>query len=200
MSLITISALYGAGGSHVAPALARRLDVPLLGRPEEPESDVASEGQSGGNLLSRVASLAVSWGTPPGLTTDDLLPDEARRRELEQEVRVFAAHGRGVILGRGAAALLRDHPRTLHVLLDGPKEGRVRQGMAIERIGRAAAERRLASTDRFRHAYLVGLYGVDVDAPGTFHLALDSTAIALPDCVEIIADVARRFTGPSSAG
>jgi cytidylate kinase len=193
MTLVTISALYGAGGSQVAPALARRLGVPLLGRPQEPESDVASEGRARGNLLSRAASIAVAWGTPPGLTTDDLLPDEARRRELEQEIRTFAREGRGVILGRGAAALLRDHPGTLHVLLDGPREARVRQGMAIERIDRAAAERRLQDTDRFRRAYLVGLYGLDVDAPGTFQLALDSTAIALEDCVEIIADAAARF-------
>jgi len=150
MTVVTISALYGAGGSVVAPALARTLDVPLLGRPEEPESDVASEGRATGNLLSRVASLAVSWGTPAGLTADELLPDEARRRELEREVRAFAEQGRGVILGRGAAALLRDGP--LHVLLDGPEEARIRQAMAIERIDRAAAERRLTNTDRFRRA------------------------------------------------
>ena len=38
--------------------------------------------------------------------------------------------------------------------------------MAIEEIDRPTAERRLARTDRFRRAYLEGLYGVDVRAPG----------------------------------
>jgi cytidylate kinase len=195
MTVVTLSALYGAGGSLVAPGLARALGVPLLGRPEEPESDIASEGRpTGGSLLSRAASIAVSWGTPAGLTADELLPDEARRRELETEVRAFAEQGRGVILGRGAAALLHGRPGVLHALLEGPVEARIEQAMILERIDRAAAERRLHNTDRFRRAYLEGLYGVDPDAPGTFHVILDSTALDLAVCVEILADIARRLT------
>jgi hypothetical protein len=46
--------------------------------------------------------------------------------------------------------------------------------------------------DRFRHAYVEDLYGVNVREPGIFHLVLDSTAIALEDCVELIADAAAR--------
>ena len=71
---------------------------------------------------------------------------------------------------------------------------RVLQGMTIEGIDRPTAERRLHHTDRLRRSYLEGLYGVDADAPGTFQLVLDSTAIALDDCVEIIADVASRIS------
>jgi cytidylate kinase len=144
-----------------------------------------------GRLLSRCASVAVAWGTPPGLTADELLPDEPRRRELEREVRTFAQPGRGVILGR-AAVLLRSDPRALHVRLDGPAPARVTQATAIEGIDREAAERRLRHTDRFRRAYLETLYGIDPTAPGVFHLTLDSTAITLADCVEIIADAAQR--------
>ncbi|MEA2312408.1 MAG: hypothetical protein QOE28_2376 [Solirubrobacteraceae bacterium] len=206
MTLVTIAAYYGAGGSRIAPDLAQRLDVPFLGRPELPEplasdeprgreAEVACEGfdtESGG-LLSRLASMAVAWGTPAGLTIEDLLPDEARRRELDREVLAFSSGGGGgVILGRGAAVLLRDTPGALHVLLDGPAEARVRQAMAIEEIDRRTAERRLARLDRFRRAYLEGLYGVSVREPGVFHLVLDSTAVPLADCVELIADAARR--------
>ena len=62
MTLVTISASYGAGGSRVAPALAERLGVPFLGRPPVPElpSDrrgaSGDEGLGGGGLLSRIAS------------------------------------------------------------------------------------------------------------------------------------------------
>ena len=143
--------------------------------------------------------MAVAWGTPPGLTTDELLPDEPRRRELEREVRAFARPGRGVILGRGAAVLLRSDPRALHVLLDGPAPARVTQAMAIEGIDRETAERRLTHTDRFRRAYLEDLYGIDLTAPGVFHLTLDSTAITLADCVEIIADAAQRRAHATTA-
>ena len=198
MTLVTVAASYGAGGSRVAPQLALRLGVPFLGRPSDhaasagEEAEAANEGLGAGRLLSRCASVAVAWGTPPGLTTDELLPDEPRRRELEREVHAFAKPGRGVILGHGAAVLLRSDPRALHVLLDGPAHARATQAMAIEGIDRETAERRLTHTDRFRRAYLEDLYGVDLTAPGVFHLTLDSTAITLADCVEIIAHAAQR--------
>lgn len=204
MTLVTIAASYGAGGSRIAPELARRLGVPFLGRPSMPgldasgdesgaEAECAREGFEGrSGLLSRLASMAVSWGTPAGMTAEELLPDEARRRELEQEVDAFAQAGSGVILGRGAAVLLHDDPRALHVLLDGPADARVRQAMAIESIDRRTAEQRLARTDRFRRAYVEELYGMNVREPGVFHLVLDSTALALEDCVELIAVAAGR--------
>ena len=43
MTLVTIAASYGAGGSRVAPALAERLGVPFLGRPPAP--DVVGPGE-----------------------------------------------------------------------------------------------------------------------------------------------------------
>ncbi|MEA2247272.1 MAG: hypothetical protein QOH46_1801 [Solirubrobacteraceae bacterium] len=203
MTLVTISASYGAGGSRVGPELATRLGVPFLGRPTVPElvdagaqtaaeEEVGDEGLAprAGGLLSWIASVAVSWGTPVGLTVEELLPDAARRRELELEVEAFAQGGAGVILGRGAAVVLHDDPRALHVLLDGPVEARVRQAMVIEGIDRPTAERRLSRVDQFRHAYLKDLYGVDVREPGSFHLVLDSTAIPLGGCVEILATAA----------
>jgi len=204
MTLVTIAASYGAGGSRVAPDLARRLGVPLLERPPVPgllndegdeEAQAADERLGAGGLLSKLTSIAVAWGTPPGLSAEELLPDEARRQALDQEVLAFAASGRGVILGRGAAVLLHDDPRVLHVLLDGPEHARVEQAMAIEGIDRETAERRRTRLDRFRRAYLRDLYGVDVREPGVFHLVLDSTAIALDDCAELIADAARRRVG-----
>ena len=70
--LVTVAASYGAGGSRVAPELARRLGVPFLGRPSDhaasagPETEAVNSGIGAGRLLSRCASVAVAWGTPPG--------------------------------------------------------------------------------------------------------------------------------------
>jgi cytidylate kinase len=208
VTVVTISASYGAGGSRVAPALARRLGVPFLGRPPVPGL-LASEDEGGpeeracdegagsrpGRLLSRAVSIAVAWGTPAGMTVEELLPDASRRREVEEELVAWARGGAGVVLGRGAAVILRDHPRALHALLDGPAEARVEQAMAIEGIDRATAERRRARVDRFRHAYMEDLYGFEAHAPGSFDVVLDSTALKLDDCVEILAVAAARRGG-----
>jgi len=205
MTLVTISATYGSGGSRIAPALAERLHVPFLARPPAPDLDDAGEeeracdesgGSGRGRLLSRIASLAVAWGTPAGMELDELLPDQSMRQEIEQEVRDLAAGGSGVILGRGAAVILHEDERALHVLLDGPEEARVRQAMEIEGIDRGVAKRRLARVDRFRRAYIDTLYGVDLKEAGVCHLVLDSTAIPLGDCVELIAAAAEARAKP----
>ena len=199
MTLVTISATYGSGGSRIAPALAERLGVPFLARPPAPDLDPVGDeeracdesgGSKPGRLLSRFASLAVAWGTPAGMELDELLPDHALRAQIEQEIHELAASGQGVILGRGAAVILHDDERALHVLLDGPEEARVRQAMAIEGLDREAAERRLQRVDRFRRAYIETLYGVDLREPGACHLVIDSTAIPLDDCVDLIARAA----------
>ena len=200
MTLVTISATYGSGGSRIAPALAERLQVPFLGRPPAPELDPVgdeeracdeSAGSGPGRLLSRITSLGLAWGTPAGMELDELLPDQALRAAIEQEIHDLAAGGEGVILGRGAAVILHDDERALHVLLDGTKEARVRRAMEIEGVDRETAKRRLHRVDRFRRAYIETLYGVDLKEPGMCHLVLDSTAIPLDDCVELIALAAR---------
>jgi Cytidylate kinase-like family len=196
MTLVTIAASYGAGGSRVAPDLARRLGVPLLERPPVPglldddgdeEAQAADERLGAGGLLSKLTSIAVAWGTPAGLSAEELLPDEARRQALDEEVLAFAASGRGVILGRGAAVLLHDDPRVLHVLLDGPEHARVEQAMAIEGIDRETAAQRLVRTDRARLAYHQTLYCVDPRSAELYHLVVDSTAVPLPTVVDLIA-------------
>ena len=125
MALVAISSPYGAGGSRVAPALAKRLNVPFLDRPAgtEPEHEEAR-----GGLLSKLGSIGLAWGTPAGMELEDLVPGDARRREIEEELRALQEHGGGVVLGRAAAVLLRDDPRVLRVLLTGPPERRIEQG------------------------------------------------------------------------
>jgi cytidylate kinase len=189
MALVAISSPYGAGGSRVAPALAKRLNVPFLDRPAgtEPEHE-----KGGGGLLSRLGSIGLAWGTPAGMELEDLVPGDARRREIEEELRALQETGGGVVLGRAAAVLLRDDPRVLRVLLTGPPHRRIAQGMAIEGIDHDTAARRLERTDRARIAYHQTLYCVDPRKPELYHLMVDSTAIALDTCVDLIAAAVER--------
>ena len=92
-----------------------------------------------------------------------------------------------MVLGRAAAVLLREDPRVLRVLLTGPPARRIEQAMAIEGIDRATAARRLERTDRARLAYHQTLYCVDPRSPRLYHLIVDSTALPLEKCVELIA-------------
>jgi cytidylate kinase len=203
VTLVTVSASYGAGGSRLAPQLAQRLGVPLLDRVVSAtvaerlavsvDEALAAEESIGSGLhrLSLgVAAARVIWGAPAE-TAAEMVDNEAFRRETERVIWELAATGHGVILGRAAAVVLRDDPRALHVRLDGPVPRRIRQAMAIEGIDRRAAERRLAKTDRAREAYVARLYRTDPLRPGLYHLVIDSTVIPLGACVELILGAAR---------
>ena len=96
MTLVTVAASYGAGGSRVAPELARgwacrsSAGPPITRRAPAPETDAANAGVGAGGCSRGARQWPSRGARPPGLTADQLLPDEPRRRELEREVRAFA--------------------------------------------------------------------------------------------------------------
>jgi cytidylate kinase len=208
VTLVTLSASYGAGGSRVAPELAQRLEVPLLDRvisvavaerlAVSVDEGLAAE-ESIGSVLHRltfgVAAAGVIWGGPANTVIDEA----AYRSETERVIWELAVAGSGVILGRAAAIVLRNDPRALHVRLDGPAARRIAQAMAAEGIDPQTAERRLAKTDRAREAYVGRLYRADPRDSGLYHLVIDSTVIPLEACVELIVDAARARTAASAA-
>jgi cytidylate kinase len=77
------------------------------------------------------------------------------------------------------------------VRLTGPEPARVEQGMRLEGVDRATAERHVQETDHARHAYVHHFYRCDARAAEHYHLVIDSTAIPLDDCVDLILAAAR---------
>ena len=66
-------------------------------------------------------------------------------------------------------------------------ERRLAQAMELEGVDRETAERHMRETDRAREAYVQQFYGVDARDAALYHLVIDSTALALDACVELIA-------------
>jgi hypothetical protein len=198
MTVVTLSASYGAGGSQVGPRLADRLGVAFIDRViptavaerlAVPLDDALAHDDAVRSVLERLlmrfapAAQAFSGAaTPP-----EIVDERSFLRATEEVIRERCAEGSGVILGRAAAVVLRDRPGALHVRLDGPAERRVAQAMELEGIDRATAERQMRETDRAREAYVQQFYGVDARDARLYHLVLDSTALALDACVELIA-------------
>ena len=202
MTLITLSASYGAGGSHVGPDLAARLGVPFLDRAipigvaerlAVPLQDAVARDESPGTPLARMAvwlgQVGQAFGAPHALPPDDV-EGHVFRRATEEVIRAHAEREGAVVLGRAGAVVLRDDPRALHVRLDGPREARIEQGMRLEGADRATAERHARDTDRARETYVQHYYRVDPRDPSLYHLIIDSTAIPLEACVEIIVTAA----------
>jgi cytidylate kinase len=203
MSGVTISAQYGAGGSFVAPAVAERLALPMLDRAIS--SAVASqlhvtmkEAETGelrrslvGRFFSVLTPLAggvLGAGTdaaPPNAITP---PDDAALfREQAQEIMTKAMAAGAVILGRGGAVAFRNEPGVLRVRLCGPKHARIAQAAVVENVDVETACRRQPEVDHARAHYVRKLYGVDIDDGSLYHLQIDSTAVPLETCADLIA-------------
>lgn len=202
-TLVTISSSYGAGGSRVGPALAQRLEVPFLDRAipaavaerlAVPFDDAqAHDDQLSDSWLERMLRGFIGQNLTPQAPVQGESGEEFRSA-TEAVLLATAASGGGVILGRAAAIVLRDDPRVLRVRLDGPPERRVRQAMKLEGLDEATVRDRLSRQDRAHATYTRHFYGVDIHDPGLYHLMLDSTAIPLHVCVELLASGARSFT------
>jgi cytidylate kinase len=205
LGTVTIAASFGAGGSVVAPAVAGRLGLPFVDRaiPVELAEDLdhplvavlaEDERRHQGavrHLLGRaVAHSGLFVGVP--LPLDHLGGDE-RVAATEEVIRRLAAGRGGVILGRAAVFVLKGRPDVLHVRLDGPVEARRRQTMTHEGLDYQTASVRQQHTDRARAAYVAHFHPDEGawDDPRHYHLVIDSTAISLDVCVEMVTLAAR---------
>jgi cytidylate kinase len=200
--LITVSASYGAGGSVIAPALASRLSLPFLQRVTTSEGHVAEPGPCDEQLSAEEVNLTpvhrllahLTQAMPAGPTQSPPSThhqDEGLRGHGEAGIRrLLADGGGGVILGRAAAVVL-GKDRGFHVRLDGPADGRVVQGAAIEGISEQKAKERQCAADKARTAYVRRLYRCDPAEASLYHLVIDSTAIPLDAVLDLIITAAR---------
>jgi cytidylate kinase len=200
MPAVTVSASYGAGGSIIARRVAGRLGYPLLDRAISAriadELNVSVEEAATAHVKRPLAERFFAVLTPlaggvVGADSPDALPvtsygeAAAFRARAEGILREAAADG-VVVLGRAGAAALRDEPDVLRVRLFGPAERRVAQAAAIEGVSPDEAARRQATVDAARAEYVRRLYGCDINDPALYHLHLDSTALSVDTCVDLI--------------
>jgi cytidylate kinase len=212
-SVVTLSASFGAGGSVVGPQVAERLDLPFLDRAipvavaealAVPMSEVMAHDErrtSGfGRLFASLARAAAlpdtEFGTVPSAAraTFGDQPEQVFREQTERVLHQVAETEGGVILGRAGAIVLRDHEDALHVRLDGPLDARVQRAVGLEGVDEEQARKLAAETDRAREAYVKHFYKCDARDPCHYHLELDSTALDLDTCVDLIVTAAQTRT------
>jgi cytidylate kinase len=208
--VITVSATYGAGGSVIAPRLARELGLPYVDRlisadaANRPDQPVSQEGLAEGeeeptpagrflSYFARAATVGAVVGPEP-----DLPEDSDIRARTEADLQPILAGQPGVVLGRAAAVVLARRPRAFHVRLDGPVERRIAWAAPFEQIDLEAARRRQSETDRARTSFVKKLYHTDPAHPSHYHLLLDPTVIGIDAAVEVIKTAASAFFNASA--
>lgn len=94
-----------------------------------------------------------------------------------------------VCIGRAADFVLQDKPNVLTVYLDAPYEARVAREMERQGISRGEAGRYIDRLDRYRESYYKYHTGRQWKRMENYDLCLDTAALGLDNCVEIIKKV-----------
>jgi cytidylate kinase len=212
MGTITIAATYGAGGSVVGPAVAKRLNLPFVDRAipvklaekmHEPLVAALADDSVAGSAVGRLLDSALGLtglfaGVPLDAEQMGVVPAVA---QTEKAIRGLADAGGAVILGRAGVFVLKGRPDVFHVRLDGDVEARRRAAMVRGGLDYKSAARMQQATDQARRSYVTHFYpraGAWED-PRHYHLVLDSTAISIDTCVEIVARAAEDVFAKSAA-
>jgi len=192
--VITIGRMYGAGGETVGGLVAERLGAELVDskifeevaqRLELPPDEVEKHEEVPGSFMNRVlqalGTASIEFAAPPEATAwtppyTDLTPDTRKAvLQITQEViREAARTGNAVIVGRGAAYILRDEPRALHVFLRGSERDRIAALRQSFGFSEEEARSRIKRVDANRRAYVRQVYNHDWLDASHYHLVLDT--------------------------
>ncbi|MGK2851549.1 MAG: AAA family ATPase [Candidatus Limnocylindrales bacterium] len=209
MAIITISREFGAGGSSVARILAADLAADVVDgalvtevarRLAVPEPDVEREDERpetfADRLLATLRYLApaqeFSW--QPQVDGKLVEPRQEIVRLTQELIREVARLGNAVVVGRGGAFILRDHPNALHVFLIAPEEVRLGTVMSRLMVNEQAARLRMHKADADRAAYIRQLYHADWRDSANYDLVINTGRFGVARAADMVVDaVARRL-------
>jgi CMP/dCMP kinase len=204
MAIITISRMYGSGGSDVAALVAQRLGWSLLDnafvdavaeRLGVSASEVQAREERTPSLVERLAS-ALAVASPEILPppTEQLPPSEERlvevtRRIIEEAV----ARGHAVLVGRGAQSVLARRAGVLHVFCYAPRDALVRRVAERRGVSIAEAEKTVDEINKQRDQYVRSTFKRSWKAHENYHLCVNTEWLGVDGAAEAIVSAARRM-------
>src|SRR5258708_37493832 len=183
--VLTIEREYGSGGADIAKKLAERLGWKLwdqlmtdeIARRMDCESRLVERHEERRDPLYYRLFKAFMRGSFEGSLNAPrmkIVDAECIREVAERVVREAAKQGNSVIVGRGSAYYLRDHPDAFHVFVYAPFEEKVNRLRKVGKDEKEAIEL-VESVDRDRAAFIKQYFDVDWPARHFFHLMINST-------------------------
>src|SRR3989440_8108094 len=203
--VITITRQYASGGSEVARLVAAELGWDVIDnefvdevarRAGLPPDAVAQREERAPGLLERLARTLAAGSPEMFIATASVPrvePDEAAIVQLtERVIAEAAAHGRIVLVGRGAQAGLAQRPGALHVYVVAPKPWRMKH--AVERLGvnPAEVEKVVDEKDRQRDQYVRTYYGRHRQDLVNYELVVNTGELGMDGAAALIVAEARR--------
>ena len=202
--IITISRQFGAGGAEVARRVADRLGWRVAdnefvdrvaARAGLTPDEVALREERVPSFMERLAwalaSASAELAVPTGATMEGL-SEPLMVRLTESVVAEIAREGRVVLVGRGAAAVLGERERALHVQVVAPVDIRAERIAGRLNVTMEEARRQIHETDGRRARYHRENYGRDWADPVHYHVVINTGYLGLDGTADLIVREAGR--------
>ena len=207
MPVITISRMYGSGGSEVAERVAETLGWQLFDnamidavaeRSGLTRAEVSEQDERVPSMVERLAS-ALSLGSPeimPPVPTGPIETTEERivavtRRVIEEAVQT----GPAVFVGRGAQCLLAERADALHVFCYAPRAALRQYVMDKYGLSHDDAERKVADLNRQREQYVRRHWNRNWLAHENYHICVNTAWLGTDGAAKLVVDSAKAQFG-----
>ena len=206
MPVLTVSRLYGSGGSEVAAIVAKTLGWALLdnavvdavaARMGLSVAEVEAREERVPSLVERLTSAMAmgsqEWVSPMAAAkrvTDEQLI-EVTRHVVEEAI----ANGPLVVVGRGTQEMLAARDDTLHVFCYAPRKALIARTMQREGVGAEEAARLVDDTNKQRDQWVRLHWERDRRAHENFDLSVNTERLGIQGAADLIVDAARMRFG-----
>lgn len=207
MSVVTISRLYGSGGSEVAELVAKELGWTLLdnavvdavaARLGVSRDEVAARQERVPSLVERLAEAmslgSQDWLAP--LTGEKRAPTDEQVIEMTHRI-VEEAIARGplVLVGRGAQEMLAERADALHVFCYAPRGALIARSMQRDRLDEQAAAKLVDDTNTHREQWIKKHWNRSWRDHSQYHLSVNTDWLGIAGAADLIVFAARKRFG-----
>lgn len=197
--IITISREFGSAGRTIGKQLAERLgykyyDKELVKQVADETGfdpsyiEEAGEHSASKSPLSYIFSAPGVPGVMKGLSASDFLWCIQRNVILK-----IADESPCVIVGRCADFILRDRDDVLNVFIHAPMQARAERIVRLYGESDKSPEQRLKEKDKRRRNNYKHYTGQDWGVSQNYHITLDSAAVGIDRCVDILEGLAKEI-------
>jgi cytidylate kinase len=206
LAILTVSRLYGSGGSEVAAIVAKSLGWSLLdnavvdavaARMGLSIAEVQAREERVPSLVERLTSAMAmgsqEWMSPIASAkrpTDEQLI-EVTRHIIEEAI----ARGPLVVVGRGTQEMLAEREDTLHVFCYAPRKALIARTMQREGLAAEEAARLVDDTNRQRDQWVRLHWERDRRALENYDLSVNTERLGIQGAADLIVAAARKRFG-----
>jgi cytidylate kinase len=208
VAILTVSRLYGSGGSEVADIVAKKLGWALLdnavvdavaARMGLSPAEVRDREERVPSLVERLTS-AMAMGSQEWMSpiADAKRPTDEQLIEVTNHIIEEAiARGPVVVVGRGTQEMLAEREDTLHVFCYAPRKALIARTMQREGLGLEEATRLVDNTNKERDQWVRLHWERDRRAHENYDLSVNTERLGIQGAADLIVSAARSRFGLS---